>query len=132
MSKARRLTKEQALRYWEELQEESFEDTVSPIPYKTEGSRYGMDGIRIDGSRRFIDSVLAKLKDLLVWESAVTRLELNYTETVSRETQEPTGRWVCYVRVHMRGVEGAMSQGFFGSKRVKANTAKLAKRLGVE
>jgi hypothetical protein len=132
MTKARRMTKEEALRYWEGLQEADFEDTVSPISYKTTGSRYGMDGIRIDGTRKFIDSVLARLKGLLVWESAVTRLELNYTETVDRETKEPTGNWVCYVRVHMRGGEGVLAQGFFGGARVKENAWKLAERLGIE
>ena len=65
-------------------------------------------------------------------EKAVTRMELNYQEVVDRESGEPTGKWVCYVRVHMRGIEGAISQGVFGNQKVKENTERLRERLGVK
>jgi hypothetical protein len=97
--------------------------------YKMEGSKFGMDGIRIDGSRQFIDAVLSQLKGLLVWENVVARLGVNYTECCDRETREPNGDWVCYIRVHQRGHEGAIGQSVFGSKKIKANTVAIEKML---
>ena len=129
--KPKRLTKAETIEYWKGLEDADFIDTVNAIPYKAEGSKYGYDGIRIDGSRKFIDSVLAKLKRMLVWESAVTRLELNYTQIVDKVTGEPIDSWVCYIRVHQRGIEGAMAQGVFGSKDIKSNTELLLKRYGI-
>ncbi len=36
-----------------------------PVRYGHEGSTYAEDGIRVTGSRVFIDSVLSRIKDLL-------------------------------------------------------------------
>ena len=102
MNKPNRLDKADALTHWRALPDGQAL-RMTPIPYKTEGSKYGYDGIRIDGTRAFIDSVLSRLKPLLAGENDSTRLELNYTETADRETGRPTGQWVCYVRTHARG-----------------------------
>ena len=107
-----RLTKAQAIEHWRNLEPTPLH--MAPVLYKTQGSRYGYDGIRIDGSRRFIDSVLARLVDLLEQENGDTRLELNYTEIADRETRTPTGSWVCYVRAHERGREARLVNAMFG------------------
>ena len=113
-TKAARLDKGQALGHWQALEADQ-PLRMTPIPYKQEGSKYGCDGIRIDGTRQFIDSVLSHLKPLLAGENGETRLELNYTETMDRQTAEPTGQWVCYVRTHVRGGESQMMHAFLES-----------------
>lgn len=127
--KPKRLAKEAMLAHWESLDPVDPAESIRAIPYKLEGSKFGMDGIRIDGSRQFIDAVLSQLKGLLVWENAVARLGVNYTECTDRETKAPNGDWVCYVRVHQRGREGAMGQAAFGSKKIKKNTVAVEKML---
>lgn len=113
MAKPERLTKAQALEHWRSL-ELGISVRMRAIPYKTTGSRYGYDGIRIDGSRQFIDSVLVRLKDIIEHEGIGTRLELNYTEIADRESGEATGDWCCYVRVHERGHEAKHLNAVFG------------------
>ena len=91
---------------------------MRPIPYKTGGSKYGCDGIRIDGSPAFIDAVLSCLQGLIDGENNVTRLEL------ARHAVEPKpgykagqnadkGAQVCYIRLHLRSTEGAHVSAFF-------------------
>ncbi len=113
MTKPERLTKAEAIDHWRTLAPNG-PIRMAPVLYKTTGSRYGHDGIRIDGSRRFIDSVLSRLSDVLEQESTDTRLELNYTEIADKETRTPTGTWVCYVRVHERGREAQHMNAMFG------------------
>lgn len=92
-----------ALDHWRQLGPLDPAPLMDAIPYRQAGSKYGTCGIRIDGTRLFIDAVLGNLKTLLALEDDRTRLELNYTETKDRQTQKPTGNWVCYVRLHQRG-----------------------------
>ena len=92
---------------------------MAPIPYKSEGSRYGACGIRIDGNPAFIDAVLSNLKPLLDGENQVTRLELARNEVKSTEingevrtfANAVSGAQVCYVRLHVRGHEGTIAAG---------------------
>ena len=109
--KAERMTKAEALAHWQGLEGDK-PVHLTPVPYKATGSKFGHDGIRIDGSRKFIDSVLGRLTDVMAQENGETRLELNYTETTDRETGQPTGSWVCYVRVHQRGSEAQAMNAF--------------------
>ena len=102
--KADRINKGEALKHWAEL-EENQPLNMEAIPYKRRGSKYGFDGIRIDGTKAFIDAVLSRLKPLLAYENCNQRLELNYTEIICKESGQPTGSWVCYIRVHTRGGE---------------------------
>lgn len=102
---AARLDKGQALAHWRGLPD-ALPMKAIPLPYKATGSTYGHDGIRIEGSRAFIDSVLARLKPLLAYENGKTRLGLNY-QAVQPKPGKPAngGDWVCYVKVHERGPE---------------------------
>ena len=106
--KPKRFTKEEALGHWEGLSRVNPAKKMSVIPYKASGSKYGTCGIRIDGTRKFIDAVLSNLKPLLALESDLTRLELNYTEVTTKDGNYPTGDWVCYIRCHERGREAQM------------------------
>lgn len=113
-NKPQRLDKAQALQHWRSLEPVDPAPAMQAIPYKTTGSKYGYSGIRIDGTREFIDAVLSNLKTLIGHENGSTRLELNYTEVVDRESGYPTGNWVCYVRVHERGGQAQMMAAVFG------------------
>lgn len=108
-----RLTKEQALDHWRNLPAQPVLQP-DPIAYKHRGSTYGADGIRIEGTREFIDSVLANLKPLLDGENGDTRLALNYQQVESKPDKPYTyaGNWVCYVKVHTRGSEAQAVNAF--------------------
>lgn len=82
--------------------------TPAVVPYKHEGTTYAQDGIRITGSRQFIDAVLSRLKDLLSFESLTTRLQVTYQQSTDRQTGEPLESYNCYVQVHERGEEAKL------------------------
>ena len=117
------MKKSEALAAWRDLPPNLDPlEHMAPIPYKANGSRYGACGIRIDGNPEFIDAVLSRLQPLLDGENQVTRLELARNEVKPTEIngQRRTfdladrGAQVCYVRLHVRGHEGAMVAGLLG------------------
>jgi hypothetical protein len=83
-----------------------------PVPYRHEGSTYDQDGIRITGSRAFIDAVLSRLTDLLEFEKGRTRLQVSYQEATDKDDGRPLGSWSCYIQVHERGGQ-AVDAGAF-------------------
>lgn len=106
------MKKSEVLAAWKSLEPGNPLKHMVPIPYKTEGSRYGCCGIRIDGTPEFIDAVLSQLKSLLPGENALTRLELS-RQKVKRQPGFKAGQnaasdaEVCYIRLHVRGAEGS-------------------------
>lgn len=85
---------------------------VTPVPYKHQGSTYAEDGIRITGTKEFIDSVLSCLKPLLSYEGVETRLQVVYKESQDRGTGAALGSYNCYIQVHERGREAKMMGAF--------------------
>jgi len=83
----------------------------TPVPYKHEGSTFDQDGIRINGSRKFIDAILSRLTELLKFENGSTRLQ-----TVYKQASDKSGNlldsWSCYIQVHDRGDEAKMVNAF--------------------
>ena len=71
--KPARLNKSEALQHWAGLEQADPAPRMESIPYKTEGSKYGYSGIRIDGTRDFIDAVLSNLKTCLLYTSPSPR-----------------------------------------------------------
>jgi hypothetical protein len=57
--------KAEILAHWKSLTC-PLELTPCPVPYRRQGSTYDQDGVRITGSRAFIDAVLSRLTDLLL------------------------------------------------------------------
>ena len=94
------------------------------IRYRHEGSTYGHDGIRIEGSPEFIDGILSRLQDLLAYENADTRLGVAYSQVTAKPGKDHSGGdRVCYVKFHERGDEARMVNRAFGEvtyKRPKA------------
>ena len=104
-----------------------------PIPYKASGSTYGACGIRIDGSPQFVDAVLSRLKDLIDGENHVTRL------TLARNAVDGSGLGkslpnavnnaeCCYIRLHVRGSQGAMASAVF-DRHLNAATERFAQSI---
>jgi hypothetical protein len=114
------MKKDEILEHWKHL-EPNQPIKVTPVPYKHQGSTYAEDGIRITGTKEFIDSVLSCLKPLLAYEGVKTRLQVIYQESKDRETGSSLGSYNCYVQVHTRGQEaqmmGAFLEGIKGKKR---------------
>ncbi|MEE8465497.1 MAG: hypothetical protein V3S68_03405 [Dehalococcoidia bacterium] len=103
-----RLNKAAALAHWHALDGRPVplpSKTMKAVPYRHTGSTYAEDGIRINGSREFIDSVLAALQNLLGRENSMERIGIQFTEATDRDSDEPMGTWACYIQVHERGRE---------------------------
>ena len=115
MRKPKTLPKKAFLEHWTHIKPD--QDLIPrPVPYKHEGSTYTEDGIRITGTRQFIDSVLSNLKALLAYEAPNTRLQVVYKQSTDKETRAPINSWNCYIQVHTRGREAQMVNALFGTK----------------
>ena len=131
------MKKAEALARWRKL--DPAQDPLplfQPIPYRTGGSKYGCCGIRIDGSPEFVDAVLSNLQTLLAGENVATRLELARRPVERREgynagENADNDAECCYIRLHMRGSEGAILQAYCGGKQIKQATETYAEALGV-
>ena len=109
-----RFKKSEALARWRSLPKDA---PLRPhaIANGHTGSTYGHDGIRIEGSTAFIDSVLGRLTDLIACENSDTRIALNYQKVQPREGKKASGGdWVCYVKFHQRGPEARHLNRMFG------------------
>ncbi len=96
------MEKKPFLKHWSKLRANQ-KLKPKPVRYTHEGSTYAEDGIRITGSRAFVDSVLSRMKDLLAYESDGTRLQAVYKRSTDRESGKTISSYNCYVQVHARG-----------------------------
>ena len=67
------MKKAEMLQHWQTIPDNQ-PVNPDPVPYKHEGSTYDQDGIRITGSKAFIDSVLSRLKELLQYELSLIHI----------------------------------------------------------
>ena len=113
-SKPKSLRKEEFLAYWGKMKRRR---AIKPaaVPYKFRGSTYAEDGIRITGSRKFVDQVISHLTSLLAYENDMTRLQVVYKQSTNRETGMPIDAWNCYIQVHERGGEAQMVNAFMAA-----------------
>jgi hypothetical protein len=112
------MKKAESLAHWQTLQPTDPLPHMEAIPYKARGSRYGACGIRIDGTPAFIDAILSNLKTLLDGENHVTRLELarapvDGSGLGKNLPNAEQGAECCYVRLHVRGSQGAIASAVF-------------------
>lgn len=131
-----RHTKDKTLAHWKNLKRTNPLPSMTPIPYKATGSRYGACGIRIDGNPAFIDAVLSQLTDLIPGENSVTRLELSRSVVNGSTLGKKFGNTdldaeVCYIRLHVRGGESQMMLSRYDPK-MQAASLQYAEALGVE
>lgn len=83
----------------------------TPIPYKHKGSTFDQDGIRIAGSKQFIDAILSRLTEMLEFESGDTRLQVSY-KPAKDKAGDDLSSYICYVQVCERGDEAKMANAF--------------------
>ena len=96
------MEKKPFLQHWSRLRANQ-KLSPKPVRYTHEGSTYAEDGVRITGSKAFVDSVLSRLKDLLAYEGEETRLQVVYKKSTDRESGKTLTSYNCYVQVHQRG-----------------------------
>ena len=125
------MKKDEMIGHWQGLTETGGTLHPCPVPYKHEGSTYAEDGIRITGSKAWIDSVLYRLRDLLKYENGTTRLQVVYKQSVDRETQQPLDGWNCYVQVHERGGEAQMMNAIVEGARARTQARKELELQGL-
>lgn len=105
------MNKAQVIEHWHKVKRNQ-PIAISPVPYKHTGSTYAEDGIRLTGSKQFIDSILSRLTDLLEHENDDTRLQLVYKQSVDKDTGVELPSYNCYIQVHERGHEARMCNAF--------------------
>ena len=105
------MKKAQVLALWSGL---PADQKVKPevISYEHTGSTYACDGIRVTGSREFIESVMSKLKGYLAFENSRTRLQVNFQESKDKDTGAPLDSFNFYVQVRERGHQAQMMGAF--------------------
>ena len=111
------MRKKELLEHWAALTpNQTIMDKMQSLPYKHEGKTFGLDGIRIDGSMEFIDSVLSRLQDMLTGENCTTRLQTNISDCSKAEGDfnKGNGGNVCYIRLAERGREAKIMNAICG------------------
>lgn len=98
-----RLDKDEAMRYWQSLRPDS-PILFNPIEPGQRGSTFGEDGIRLTGSRKFIDSVIGRLKDIMQYENPSTKLNVVYRQVQYKGSNTPdkNSSFVFYTQVKSR------------------------------
>jgi hypothetical protein len=97
------MDKQEIIRYWQTLRDDR-PIQFAPLQPGQTGSTFGQDGIRISGSRPFIDSVLGRLKDAMRYEGPNTTLSLVYRQVPGKHQQAVAGPpgYVFYAHVKQR------------------------------
>jgi hypothetical protein len=97
-----RANKEEILDFWKTL-DPNAPLLARPIPYDHKGTTYSEDGVRITGSKEFINSIIARLKDLVSYEGNNTKLSPVYRQTEKKNFANTNPTFVFYVQVRERG-----------------------------
>ena len=100
--KSWRMDKNQVLQYWQSLRPGPIQfDAIQP---GKKGSTFGEDGLRLTGSKAFIDSILARVKDIMQYESPHTKLNVVYRQVQYEGSQLPekSTSFVFYAQVKSR------------------------------
>lgn len=96
-----RASREEIIRHWNGIRPQPV--VFRSIPPEKKGSTFSEDGIRFTGTRKFIDSCLARFKDLLSYENQSTKLDVVWRQIgpknpVDSPGELPTFVFYMYVR----------------------------------
>jgi hypothetical protein len=95
--------KKEIIPFWKALPNNLPLIPYNVVPKGHQGSTHAYDGIRITGSRQFVNSAISKLKDMLNYEGDRTKLYLLYRQQVDKNSQSPLpNSFVFYVQVKER------------------------------
>lgn len=117
--------KPEIMQMWQNLRPDTpiIMTPIMDTPTDTEHSTYGEDGIRITGSWNFIAAVMARLKEITVYENPQQKLRLVFRGVDrSKNTRSDRQSYVFYCNLEGRG------HGKAGRpKMIAANTPQFAK-----
>jgi hypothetical protein len=72
---------------------------IQPVSANHTGNRFDQDGIRITGSSQFINSVLGRLKPLLMYvDHPSLELDIKYRQILKRNLSDRNS-FACYINV---------------------------------
>lgn len=92
--------KKEILSFWSTLAPSTPIVPARPIPDNHQGSTYTYDGIRVTGSRQFVNSIISRIKDILNYEGENTKLEVIYKQQIDKATEMPLpNSFVFYVQI---------------------------------
>jgi hypothetical protein len=95
--------KDDIMKHWEGLPTNIPLTKLRSVPVNHKGPTYNFDGMRITGSPIFIDCVLSRLKDILIYEKGQTRLQVIYKQQVDNKSQQPIPQsFVFYLQAKQR------------------------------
>lgn len=98
--KAWKSKKKDIVQFWQNLPGTIPIQPQNIMPDNYKGSTYMYDGIRVTGSRQFINGVASRLKDILNYDHGNTKLFLRYHQQVDKKTEQPLpNSFVFYVQV---------------------------------
>lgn len=95
-------TKAEVMDFWKKTRPDA-PLMLTPIPYDHKGSTYEKDGIRVTGSKEFIASTIARLKEFIAYENPETKLMLVYRETQPAINPGDHATYVFYLQAKQRG-----------------------------
>lgn len=90
-----RASREEIIRHWNSLRAEPV--VFRTIPIDKKGSTFTEDGIRFTGTKKFIDSCLARFKDLLGYESQSTKLDVVWRQIGPKNPMTSPGELPTFV-----------------------------------
>ena len=98
-------SKDEIIEHWRKIPPGLPMSQMRSVPPNHQGPTYSFDGLRITGSSHWVDFVLARLKDVLNYETeeGQTRLQVIYKQIVDNKTQQPVPEsFVFYLQVKQR------------------------------
>lgn len=101
-------TKSEVMDFWKKTRPDT-PLMMTPIPYEHKGSTYEKDGIRVTGSKEFIASTIARLKEFIAYENQDTKLVLVYRETQPALNPGDQATYVLYLQSKQRGKKNSGS-----------------------
>jgi hypothetical protein len=94
--------KDEIMNFWKGVQT-NMPFALKPISYDHKGSTIQEDGLRITGSKEFIQSVLSRLKDFMIYENPDTKLMVSYRQSPKSLTPGNRNSYTFYLQVKQRG-----------------------------
>ena len=82
---------------------DKLKEIIEVIPNDFNGSRFGHDSIRLEGSKQFIIYILGIISIFYYMETPTVRLEINMNKLPLSKIIEPYNKdlehWACYIRL---------------------------------
>lgn len=102
-----KMPKDEIIARWNSLPPNAPLVQLRAVPPDHTGPTYQYDGMRVTGSRTWIEFVMSRMKDVLQYEGGKTRLQVVYKQQVDAKTDAPIPQsFVFYLQVREREAKG--------------------------